>query len=107
SHSSIVVPTKGIIENKCKDMDGRVDSHYRTNPKIFGVMGKITSAKLISILEDEHREKKISTTPDGLKKIMECGYSREQISQSWFLLLDESHTALTDSFRDDIVIPFD
>lgn len=106
-HSIIVVPTKGIIDNKCKNKDGEVDTTYKIKPKIFGVMGKIKSAKLVSIFQDKHPVKKIFTTPTGLKKIMECGYSKELIEENWFLLYDEFHTAITDSFRDDILIPFD
>jgi len=105
--SIIVVPLKSIIECKCKNMDGEVDSMYKTNPKIFGIMGKPKKAKLVSIFEDKHPVKKIFTTPSGLRKLMECGYSKELIKQNWFLLLDECHTAITDSFRNDILIPFD
>lgn len=105
--SIIVVPTISIINSKCNNKDGEVNPNYKTTPKIFGVMGNVDKAELVSIFEDEHPVKKIFTTPAGLRKLMKCGYSQELIRENWFLLLDECHTAITDSFRTDILIPFD
>eukprot|EP01118_Nematostelium_gracile_P010271 TRINITY_DN3522_c0_g1_i2.p1 TRINITY_DN3522_c0_g1~~TRINITY_DN3522_c0_g1_i2.p1 ORF type:complete len:620 (-),score=14.29 TRINITY_DN3522_c0_g1_i2:2807-4666(-) len=102
-NSIIVVPTNAIIDDKCFDKAGDLLPGYHV------VRGKGTDTKkkdLEAFMLSDIPKKKIFTTPEGVYKIMTCGVSEIKIYKEWFLLLDESHTAITDSFREYILTPF-
>jgi|GEM_PF-1234425 len=102
-NSIIIVPTNAIIDDKC------LDSNNAVYPNYFIVRGKkktFKSSELKAFIESDIPYKKIFSTPAGLLKIITCGASQDDIYGKWFLLLDESHTAITDSFRTDVIKPF-
>jgi len=102
-NSIIIVPTIAIIDDKCKDENNNLYPGY------YVVLGKKKTFKykeLKAFIESDTPNKKIFSTPAGIQKIMNCGASSSDIYRDWFLLLDESHTAITDDFRADMLVPF-
>lgn len=96
--SIIVVPTKGTITCKC-------DKHSN----LFAVKGKVTVKHIQDYLLSDVPNKKFMTTPDSFEKIINAALGLgmlDQLYEQYFLLLDESHAAITDSFREKMLIPF-
>ncbi|WP_157288093.1 DEAD/DEAH box helicase family protein [Pedobacter cryoconitis] len=102
-NSIIIVPTHSIIEDKCYDEDNNLLPNYFV---VRGSKKSFDAGRLKLFIESDLPKKKIFSTPAGIKKIMECGALQDDLYNNWFLLLDESHTAITDSFRADVLIPF-
>jgi hypothetical protein len=96
--SIIVVPTKGIITNKC-------NSHS----ELFAVDGDVSVEKIEAYLLSPVKHKKIMSTPDSFGKIITAAINKsklEELYQNYFLLMDECHTAITEAFRKNILNPF-
>lgn len=94
----IVVPTKGTIICKCNK-----------HPNLFAVMGNVTIKDIQDYLLSDIKNKKFMTTPDSFEKIIQAAEGIGMLSQlyeQFFLLIDESHAAITDAFRKKILIPF-
>lgn len=101
-NSIIIVPTTAIIDNKCF-VKGVLKPNY------YDVRGKFTPkdfAKLKTFVESDIQNKKIFSTPEGLGKLLRCKADVDDIKNNWFLLFDESHTSITESYRKGILDAF-
>lgn len=103
-NSIIVVPTNAIIDDKCFDSKGNLFD------KFFVVRGKGTKKmyqELSDFVNDEiTKDKKIFCTPESFYKILKCNIPADKLYKEWFVLVDESHSAITDDFRDDMLDPY-
>lgn len=99
----LVVPNVSIILSKS------------TSERIFDrpdyiVYGEISYTEIKGMMRDERSGLKIMSTPEGMRRIMkaanEVGRLKE-VFKEWFLLLDESHTFISELYRKDILAPFD
>lgn len=101
-HSIIIVPTNAIIDDKCY-INGKL------RPSYFVVRGYFKEIDFVALKEfiiSDIPDKKIFSTPEGLRKIVHCGAEQTAIYNSWFLLFDEAHTPISDSYRKDILSAF-
>jgi len=97
--SIIVVPNISIIISK-----------KAQHPQLNVVYGEISREEVYNYLKLTTGNQKIITTPEGVRKIMwaaEQSKRTDEILNQWFLMLDESHTFISESYRDDILAPFD
>ncbi len=104
--SIIVVPNISIIEDKLNNLQ-EIDGVL---PTLEGVWGKVRKSEVVDIMKIKHNALKIMTTPEGIRKIIyacEKVGRLEELYQSWFLLLDEAHTFISEAYRKDILAPFD
>ncbi len=95
----IVVPNIGILLNK-------KDAH----PELDIVYGEVSYEEVRAIITAYKPGQKIMTTPEGMSKIMKAAEETGRLNElynDWFLLLDEAHTFITESYREDILRPFD
>jgi hypothetical protein len=96
--SIIVVCNVSILHNK-----------KASHPELDIVYGNKSYQDVVAYLSLKKTGQKIMTTPEGMRKIMiaaqETGRTKE-LQDEWFLMLDESHTFITEHFRDDILEPF-
>ncbi|HKG07186.1 MAG TPA: hypothetical protein VKB19_12040 [Pedobacter sp.] len=102
-NSIIVVPTNAIIESKCFDSKRKLKAGY------YVVNGRHKTFKynaLRDFMKSDVENKKIFCTPESLSKIVKCGIEPELIYRDWFLLFDEAHTPITDSYRKNIIKGF-
>ena len=96
--SIIVVPNISIILNKLID-----------HPDMDVVYGDVSFKGTEELLKVYEPGQKIMTTPEGMRKIMsaaEVNGRLEEITNDWLLLLDESHTFISEYYREDILLPF-
>lgn len=97
-NSIIIVPTNGITKDK-----------RLSHPFLFSCNGDVTEAMVAEYLKKDIYYKKIITTPDSFKKIINAAKSLdmyEELKDSFFLLIDESHSAVTEKFRERMLEPF-
>lgn len=99
----MIVSNIGIILSKqsAEELDERPD---------YVVYGEITQTMVNKIIADVKCGDKIMSTPEGIRKIMKAAEKigrLEEVYKDWFLLLDESHTFISEDYRDDILAPFD
>jgi hypothetical protein len=95
----IVVPNISILIGKKAD-----------HPEIDIVYGNINPVEVENMLKVPKPGHKIMTTPEGMKKIMDAAFKvrrLDELHREWFLLLDEAHTFISESYRKDILRPFD
>jgi hypothetical protein len=98
---SSLIPVPNISILLCKKLD---------HPEIDIVYGDVSYEDVKRILLIKKAGHKILTTPEGMRKIMKAAAEvgrLEEIYKEWFLLLDEAHTFSSESYRDDILAPFD
>lgn len=101
-NSIIVVPTNAIIDDKCFVKN-------KLRPNYFVVRGKFDEYDFVDLklfMESDKPNKKIFSTPEGLRKIVTCGADMTNIYKDWFLLFDEAHTPISDSYRKRILDAF-
>jgi len=102
-NSIIIVPTNAIIDGKCFDSNMKLKTNY------YDVRGKaktFDSEALKAFMSSEVIGKKIFCTPESLSKIINCGVDIDLLYREWFVLLDESHSVITDSYREMIITVF-
>ena len=98
----LIVPNVSIILNKwtSKRIQDRPD---------YIVYGDISYDEIKKIFHDDRKGLKIMSTPEGMKRIMKAAGEAgkvEEVYRDWFLLLDESHTFISELYRVNILIPF-
>ena len=96
--SIIPVPTNGIITDKCK-----------AHPELFPVQGGVTVKQIETYLASNVKNKKIMTTPDSFENIITAAKNirmLDELCRDFFMLMDESHSAVTESFRQKMLVPF-
>lgn len=98
----LIVPNVSIILSKwnSKRIEDRPD---------YIVYGDISDEEIKKIFQDERKGFKIMSTPEGMKRIMRIAKEADKLNQvykEWFLLLDESHTFISELYRPNILIPF-
>ena len=80
------------------------------HPEVLAVYGKTGLEEIMIFLRRREIGQKIITTADGVAKIMKavesCQMTKE-IYDTWFLLLDEAHSFISEDYRDGILAPFD
>ena len=104
-NSILVVPIKGIITDKinAKDENGKVEY-----PDLFPVMGGVKPEEIRIYLSSNIPYKKLITTPDSLYKIIKAASGNtDELYRDYFLLYDEAHTIITESFRESMIKAFE
>lgn len=99
----IIVPNISIILSKST-------SERITDRPDYIVYGDISNAEISAMLKDSRVGIKIMSTPEGMRRIMRLAEQEnlaDHIKANWFLLLDESHTFISELYRKDILAPFD
>jgi len=95
----MVVPNISILLNKTL-----------VHPEMDIVYGDKSYEDVVTMLSVRKPGHKIMTTPEGMRKIMnavEKNQRLDEVYNDWFLLLDEAHTFITESYREDILVPFE
>ncbi len=98
----LIVPNVSIILSKWRSTrpEDRPD---------YIVYGDVSDEEIKKIFLDERKGFKIMSTPEGMKRIMRIAKEAgklKQVYKEWFLLLDESHTFISELYRPNILIPF-
>jgi len=96
--SIIVVPNISILIDKLNQ-----------HPEIDIIYGDVGIAKVREYFRTQKVAHKIMTTPEGVKKLVQAAKDErryEEIKSTWYLLLDEAHTFITEHYREDILLPF-
>ncbi len=97
-HSLMFAPTKGVIDCKCKK-----------HPEIFAVKGGVLVPQIAEYLNSNVEFKKIMFTPDSFQNIIDAAISigkLDELYREYFLLMDESHSAITENWRKKMLVPF-
>jgi hypothetical protein len=98
-HSIFIVCTLGGILGKAKN-----------NPSIFPIYGKMKSKAIIPELNKGTGYRKLFVTPDSFWKIIEAAKNSiglKRLFRDFFVLYDESHTAITEAWRPNVLAPFE
>ena len=107
-NSIIVVPTKGIITDKVNAKDENGNPEY---PNLFPIMGGVNTNDIEKyLLNYKIQFKKIIVTPDSFYKIIEAVQNfdlLEDIYTDYYLVLDEAHSIITESFRKSMIKAFE
>ena len=104
-NSIIIVPTKGIITDKINSKDENGNPEY---PNLFPVMGGVITEDIMKHLSSNAPNKKLMTTPDSLYKIIEAaGGNIDELYRDYFLLYDEAHSIVTESYRESMIKAFE
>jgi len=103
-NSILIVPTVSIIIDKTDEADENGVFKY---PNLFPVLGGVKTEDIKSHLLSNAPYKKIITTPDSLYKIIEAAEGDVNIYSDYFLLIDEAHTIVTESFREIMIDVFE
>ncbi|RZL44098.1 MAG: hypothetical protein EOP00_21340 [Pedobacter sp.] len=103
-NSIIIVPTNGIIDNKCYDEKGVLKDAFYV---VRGKLKNFDKEALFTFMSDETKHKKIFCTPESFFKIMLCGFPISELYCEWFVLIDESHAVITDNYRKDMLKVFE
>ncbi|UEG52589.1 DEAD/DEAH box helicase family protein [Mucilaginibacter daejeonensis] len=96
--SIIVAPTRGILRNK-----------KLKHPDLFIIDGDVNRSDIEEYLQHVKPASKIMVTPDSFGKLIDALKARglyETALSTWFLLLDECHSFITEAFRKNILKPF-
>lgn len=99
-HSIFIVCTLGGIIGKAND-----------NPEIFDIHGKMKPKDIVPELMKDTGHRKLFVTPDSFCKIIKAAEAKDSIGldklyNDYFVLYDESHTAITESWRPNVLEPF-
>ncbi len=104
-NSIIVVPTKGIITDKVNAIDENGNPEYSN---LFPVMQGVTPENIMIYLTSNIPYKKLITTPDSLCKIIKAAEgSTDELYTDYFLLYDEAHAIITESYRESMIKAFE
>ena len=104
-NSILVVPTKGIITDKVNAKDKNGNLEY---PNLFPVMGGVNINDIMLFLSSNVPNKKLITTPDSLYKIIKAASGNtDKLYADYFLLYDESHSIITESYRESMIKAFE
>jgi len=104
-NSILVVPTKGIITDKITAKDASGNPEY---PNLFPVMGGVKPEEIMNYLSSNVIDKKLITTPDSLHKIIEAAKGNtDELYANYFLLMDEAHSVITESYRESMIKAFE
>lgn len=104
-NSIIIVPTKGIITDKINSKEENGNLEY---PNLFPVMGGVKPDDIKEYLSSNIPYKKLMTTPDSLYKIIEASKGNlHELYRDYFLLFDEAHSIITESYRESMIKAFD
>ena len=104
-NSIIVVPTKGIITDKIDAKDENGNLEY---PDLFPVMGGVKPEDITPYLSSNTPDKKLITTPDSLYKIIKASEGNtDELYRDYFLLIDEAHAIITESYRESMIKAFE
>jgi hypothetical protein len=109
-HTIMVCPSNGIITDKTIIEDGDTPEEVERKKSIFAVRKGVTVDQVLLHLQSAGN-KKIMTTPDSFWKIIEAakklndGKGLQYLYNNYFLLIDEGHTIITESFRSAITLP--
>lgn len=101
--SIIIVPNITITKDKAYPDDKPHED------RLFAIHGDITQEEVRDFLKPRYKAQKIITTPAGLKKIIWAAEQLNMLNElhnDWFFLLDEAHSAITETYRDDIIEVF-
>jgi hypothetical protein len=101
-NSIIIVPTNAIIDNKCYK-DGELLPNYRA---VRGSFSDKENEDLTKFIDSDLVGKKIFCTPESLSKVIERSTNSSSTYNTWFVLFDEAHTTITDSYRTNILNVF-
>lgn len=100
-HSIIVIPYTSIIDLK-------VEAYKDRNA--FKIVDEVKLPAIEAYLRQPRENKKLITTPEGFKKIIEAAKVIDKLDwiyKEFFCLLDEAHCYAVDAFRKSILMPFD
>lgn len=106
-NSIIVVPIKGIITDKIDSTDENGNLEY---PNLFPILGGVTVKQIEEYLLKNIPFKKIIVTPDSLPKIITAAKNLdllESLFSDYYLVLDEAHSIVTESFRESMIKAFE
>lgn len=104
-NSIATVPTKGIITDKINSKDENGNLEY---PNLFPVMGGVTPNDIKEYLSSNIPYKKLITTPDSFYKIIEASKGNlHELYRDYFLLFDEAHSIITESYRESMIKAFE
>jgi len=104
-NSIMIVPTKGIITDKINAKDENGNKEY---PDLFPVMGGVTPTDIAEHLSSNTTNKKLMTTPDSFWKIIKAaGGNLDELYADYFLLFDEAHSIITESYRESMIKAFE
>jgi hypothetical protein len=99
----LIVPNVSIILNKWHS------DRLHDRPDYI-VYEKVTYSEIKEMVSDLKPGLKMMSTPEGMRRIMKAAKEinrLEVILKDWFLLLDESHTFISELYREHILAPFD
>ncbi|MDR2651727.1 MAG: DEAD/DEAH box helicase family protein [Prevotellaceae bacterium] len=104
-NSIIVVPTNSIITDKIDSKDKNGNPEY---PGLFSVRAGVHPEDIKPYLLSNIPYKKIITTPDSLYKIIEAAKGNtDELYSGYFLLIDEAHAIITESYRESMIKAFE
>ena len=104
-NSIIIVPTKGIITDKINSKDYNGNLAY---PDLFSVMGGVNTSDIALYLSSNIPVKKLISTPDSLYKIIKAASGNiDELYRDYFLLYDEAHSIVTESYRESMIKAFE
>ncbi|WP_423149206.1 hypothetical protein [Rubrolithibacter danxiaensis] len=98
----LIVPNTSILLNKLLSSKGDERPDYI-------VYGDIKLPEVQKMMQDKRSGIKIMSTPEGIWKIIKAAERErrlEEVYKQWFLLLDESHTFISEAYRKNILLPF-
>lgn len=105
----ITVPTCPIIDSKTIINDWDTAEEIERKKSVFPVRGGVTVNQIAEYLDSDLPYKKIMTTPDSFEKIIKAALQIGKLPElynTFFLLIDEGHSAATESYREHIAKPF-
>lgn len=97
-NSIVIVCSLGGIIGKAND-----------NVQIYPIYGRIKPKQIAIELKKDITDRKIFVTPNSFWKIIEAAKinnSLDELYKNYFVLYDESHTAITEMWRPDVLAPF-
>lgn len=107
-HSIIVVPTTGIIEDKTVIENEDDQETIELKQNIFPIKSGVTTEHVKDYLKTPKKARKIIVTPDSFEKIIKASEKLgilDKLYKNYFLLIDESHSLVTEDFRKKILSP--
>ena len=101
----LVVPNTSVIIDKKSEKDKNGILEY---PNLFPVYKGVTPRNIADYMLSDIPYKKIMTTPDSLHKIIKAaGSDTDKLFSDNFLLMDESHTVITETYREAMLKAFE
>lgn len=103
-NSIIVVPNVAITKDKA------YPDNKPPEQRLFAVHGEATREAVKDFMEKGYSAQKIITTPSGLNKILWAASElkiSDRLYKEWFIMIDEAHSAVTETYRDDVMEIFE